>query len=319
MPGRLTRKWRPSLLAVLGLTVAAVLCLPLAGIVAVRYLWPVMGYQNAVVFVGVIVVVLAAGVAWALWRILLRPITALAALADRARAGQPAALVPPAHYGTEEMERLGRAVIGMGRTLQGREAVLRSYADHVTHELKSPLTVMRGAAELLDNDALAAADRAQLLDRIDDAADRMTALLDAQRALARAQEPLQSGQSLVAPLIDPLTRDHPGVTLEVQSDALLPLAPDGLRLVLHHLVANAAAAGARTVWLAATEDSLRVGDDGPGVSPGNRDRVFDPFFTTRRDQGGTGMGLPIVRRMLEAHGATITLEQGPGAVFLIRF
>lgn len=319
MPGRVADKWRPRLLWVLGLTVGAVLCLPLAGIVAVRYLWPVMGYQNAVVFVGSVVLLLAGAVAWALWRILLRPISALADLADRARQGQPGALSRLDHYGTQEMERLGRAVIAMGRTLQGREAVLRSYADHVTHELKSPLTVLRGAAELLDNDSLSAADRARLLDRIDNAADRMTALLDAQRALARAQEPLQAGVTRLAPLVAALTRDHPGVALEVVADADLPMAPDGLRLVLDHLVSNAEAAGARTVRLEAGADWLRVVDDGPGVSPGNRDRVFDPFFTTRRVQGGTGMGLPIVRRMLEAHGASIVLEDGPGARFLIRF
>ena len=318
-PGQAGSKWRPRLLWVLGLTVGAVLCLPLAGIVAVRYLWPVMGYQNAVVLVGFIVLFLAAAVAWALWRILLRPITALADLADRARQGQAGALGPLTHYGTEEMERLGRAVIGMGRTLQGREAVLRSYADHVTHELKSPLTVLRGAAELLDNDNLGPDDRAKLLDRIDNAADRMTALLDAQRALARAQEPLQVGRTRLAPLLAALTRDHPGVTLRIEVDADLPMAPDGLRLVLDHLLSNAAAAGARTVRLTAGPASLRVADDGPGISLGNRDRVFDPFFTTRRVEGGTGMGLPIVRRMLEAHGASIVLEDGPGAQFLIRF
>ena len=49
------------------------------------------------------------------------------------------------------------------------------------------------------------------------------------------------------------------------------------------------------------------------------DHIFDPFFTTRRDAGGTGMGLPIVRRMLEAQGASIRLLDVPGAVFQISF
>ena len=48
-----------------------------------------------------------------------------------------------AHYGTAEMQGLGQTILDMGRVLQGREAVLRSYADHVTHELKSPLTTLR--------------------------------------------------------------------------------------------------------------------------------------------------------------------------------
>jgi signal transduction histidine kinase len=64
---------------------------------------------------------------------------------------------------------------------------------------------------------------------------------------------------------------------------------------------------------------LVISDDGSGISPGNRDRIFDPFFTTNRDGGGTGMGLAIVRRLLSAHGATIALQDDPGAVFEIEF
>ena len=65
---------------------------------------------------------------------------------------------------------------------------------------------------------------------------------------------------------------------------------------------------------------LEVMDDGPGISPGNAEHIFDPFFTTRRDAGGTGMGLPVVRNLLHAHGATIRLIPSPeGAHFQIRF
>ena len=52
---------------------------------------------------------------------------------------------------------------------------------------------------------------------------------------------------------------------------------------------------------------MTVGDDGEGVSPNNRTQIFDSFFTTRRDSGGTGMGLAIVRAMLDAHGGAVRL------------
>jgi signal transduction histidine kinase len=52
---------------------------------------------------------------------------------------------------------------------------------------------------------------------------------------------------------------------------------------------------------------VKIRDNGEGVSPNNRAQIFDSFFTTRRDSGGTGMGLAIVRAMLEAHGGTIRL------------
>jgi signal transduction histidine kinase len=54
---------------------------------------------------------------------------------------------------------------------------------------------------------------------------------------------------------------------------------------------------------------ITVADDGEGVSPNNRSQIFDSFFTTRRDSGGTGMGLAIVRAMLDAHGGAIRLTE----------
>jgi signal transduction histidine kinase len=61
---------------------------------------------------------------------------------------------------------------------------------------------------------------------------------------------------------------------------------------------------------------VTVNDNGEGISPNNRARIFDSFSTTRREHGGTGMGLAIVRAMLEAHGGTIRLiDSEAGATF----
>lgn len=316
--GGITRKWRPPLFWVLALTVGAILSLPLAGLLALRGLAPILGTRQAILLIGGVILILSALVGYVLWRVLLRPITALAARAEAAAQGAPGALDPLSHYGTQEMERLGRNVLNMGRILQGREAVLRSYADHVTHELTSPLTVLRGAAELLE-DADTPAARRPLIDRINSATDRMMALLQAQRALAHAQDPMPAGQTAVSTLIPALARAHPGLVLHLAVDATQTVPPEALRIVLDHLIANAAAAGAGQVTLTACPGGLRIDDDGSGISDGNRARIFDPFFTTRRDTGGTGMGLPIVRRMLAAHGAMIELESGPGARFVLRF
>ena len=66
--------------------------------------------------------------------------------------------------------------------------------------------------------------------------------------------------------------------------------------------------------------SISVIDTGTGIQPQLLQRIFDPFFTTRREGGGTGMGLPIVRRMLQAHGGDIALAaEGPGARFVVTF
>ena len=311
-------KWRPRLGLVLGGTLVAVLCLPPAGIIALRRLTPELGYGFSFVLIGAAIVTATAILGFLLWRLLYGPIRTLAARARMAKAGNPAAFDPVPRYGTTEMRDLGRAMLDMGRVLQGREAVLRSYADHVTHELKSPLTVVQGAAELLEDDSLTPEARAQLLAQISQSTERMTALLDAQRALVRAQDPFAEGKTRLGALLPGLKAAHPSLAISIEGDRNLPLSADNLRLVLGHLVGNAAAHGATEVRLKAAPYSLTVSDNGPGVSAGNRSRIFEPFFTTRRTSGGTGMGLPIVRRLLEAHGAAIRLEEtDTGATFEI--
>lgn len=308
---RITRKWRPPLWLVVGLTLAVVLCLPIIGIVFVRYMWPVLGYREAVYGAGVGVLVATFVVGWGLWRILLRPVQAMRTRVAGLRSGADDALAPLDHYGTSDMQALGQSFLDMGRAQRGREAVLRGYADHVTHELKSPLTVVRGAAELLGSPDLEADERARLIAKIESAADRMTTLLDAQRALARAQEPVVTGQAQLSEIS--------GV-FDVVRDGVVPLPSEALQLVMDHLVGNARAHGASTVTASVEDGCLILQDNGTGVSDGNRDRIFEPFFTTRRETGGTGMGLSIVRRILEAHGAEIALAPSDaGARFIITF
>lgn len=320
MSRRIAEKWRPSLALILGSTVAAVLALPFVGIIGSRLVGRVTGYFEAQILFGGIIVVVAVVLAWVLWRILYGPIRALSYRAEKIKRGVPGALEPLQHYGTEEMQTLGQSMLDMGRVLQGREAVLRSYADHVTHELKSPLTVIRGAAELLAEGGLVAADRDRMIARIEAAAGRMSRLLDAQRALAQAQEPLGEGTALLSDTLAEAARDHSQLTVLGSGEVQLPMPQAQLLLVLGHLFSNAAAHGAKVVTVTAHRNGFDLRDDGPGISAGNRDRVFDPFFTTRREAGGTGMGLAIVRRMLEAHGVEIMLSpDGPGAGFEVRF
>jgi signal transduction histidine kinase len=75
----------------------------------------------------------------------------------------------------------------------------------------------------------------------------------------------------------------------------------------------------RTGLAGTGELRLTVSDDGPGISEANAKRIFQPFFTTARDQGGTGLGLAVVKSLLTAHRGSIQLAASqPGAVFEIR-
>ena len=120
-------------------TIGAMLLLPILALFVLSRLVQVTDFNTALLLTAIGAVGVGIVVGWVLLRILLRPITALAARADDIRTGQTDALAPLDHYGTSEMEAMGRSMRQMGKVLQDREAVLRSYADHVTHELKSPL------------------------------------------------------------------------------------------------------------------------------------------------------------------------------------
>ncbi|WP_400083607.1 sensor histidine kinase [Yoonia sp. R78084] len=308
MPRRVIRKWRPPLALVLGGTLAAVFFLPLIGIGYFRVAGGVLGWGETSWMIGLMAFVATVILGVLLWRLVLQPVRALTAYARNEGASDA-----PTHFGTPEFSQLGEAVLEMTAVLRGRETVLRSYADHVTHELKSPLTVIQGAAELLEDPDLEAADRVQLLRGIRENTARMEALLDGQRALARAQDVIAPGECLLSDVVGDI---GPAVVL---TDGLVPLPRDVMDVVARHLVGNALAHGAKTISFDYQVTHIVVQDDGAGISAGNRDRIFDPFFTTRRDAGGTGMGLPIVRQMLETQGASIRLLDAPGAVFRISF
>ena len=100
------------------------------------------------------------------------------------------------------------------------------------------------------------------------------------------------------------------------------MSAENLGIVLGHLADNALRHGAGRIEISAQvapgQVRLNVADDGGGISANNRARIFDNFFTTRREQGGTGMGLAIVRAMLGAHGGTIELAGSTkGACFKV--
>jgi signal transduction histidine kinase len=144
-------------------------------------------------------------------------------------------------------------------------------------------------------------------------------------ALARAERPHASEPVELAALLHALPARWPELAAVdtdaiVGAPALLHGSPTQLRTLLDNLIDNAFLhGGERTlVRVRALRDAERgeigvaVVDDGPGISPANRDKVFERFFTTKREAGGTGLGLAIVRRIVETHGGRIELDSAPG-------
>lgn len=311
---RIRRKWRPPLALILGGTLGAVFLVPLLGLVYLRLWGNVLGWGEAAWLIFWLALAATGVLAVLLWRLVLRPVRALTRYARAKQRGED--VQAPDHVGTPELGTLAASVMAMGDSLNSRAEGLRAYAGHVTHELKSPLTAIRGAAELLQGNP-SDAERAALSGTISEAADRMQTLLDDLARHARAAESAGPGSARLTEAI--ATLEAP-VQVTVAGDAELPMAAEDIRTILTQLIGNAADHGATEVTLLATPDQLAITDNGPGISDGNRDRIFDPFFTTRREAGGTGMGLSIVRRLVEARGARIRLDESAGgATFVIAF
>lgn len=248
------------------------------------------------------------------WRFVTRPIRALIRRTDAMEAN--ARWDPLDHYGTREIETLAHSFQALTERLHQSHDALTTYTAHVSHEMKSPLTSIKGAAELMQDD-MPAEIRARFLGNIRKDAARIEDLLARMRDYSAVGATALQGSCVVAEVLPTVA----GLTVNVTPPgAKVPLPGDILAMALTHLLENAADHGANTVQISVGASGMSVEDDGAGISDGNRDRVFEPFFTTRRDDGGTGMGLNIVRSAVEAAGGSIALRpSAKGARFAITF
>lgn len=272
------------------------------------------------------IVVAASAIGLMFVRTIARPMAELATRAEEIRAGRSGAIGPLKRHGTREIASLTQSFMIMARRLSDRSDYLSGFANHVSHELKSPLTAIRGAAELMrdSESAMSSEQRERFLNNVLTDAERISVLLDRLRDMARADNPELGGESDLAESVRALSDRFDGldVILEGAAEAKFAMSGENTQIVLGHLLDNSRHHGADRVVIAAQEQagSLRIAvrDNGRGVSAGNRARIFDPFFTTRRAEGGTGMGLGIVRALLRAHGGDIALEESEsGASFVL--
>lgn len=216
-----------------------------------------------------------------------------------------------------------------------RLAALGQLSAGVSHELDNPIGVILGYAELtleesepgspLNEYAAVVREEARRCKRI------IAGLLDFSRPSSGIAEDLDL-RSLIADLVDHLQEQRPfrrvAWDLELGADPVVIHAdPDSMRQVLINLALNAAQAmdheGTITVLLGAGPElsgqgcTIRFSDTGKGVPQGQEDRIFDPFYTTKRRGEGTGLGLSICRKLVEEAGGWIRALPGPGGVFEI--
>lgn len=256
-------------------------------------------------------------------RLVSRPITELLDRTRRIADGDAGAIRPLEHHGTREMAGLASGFLDMARKLQARSDTLKTFATHVSHELKSPLTSIQGAAELLreGGEDMTAEQRRRFHDNIAEDTQRLNALVRRLIELARAENAEAAGQSTLA---DAVRQAIPTPSISVRviagGDVAMQISAENLGMILTNLAENSARHSASTLLLSATRSGnvviVAAQDDGEGVAEAHRDRIFEPFFTTRRAAGGTGLGLGIVTALLKTHNGRIELADSPrGARF----
>jgi signal transduction histidine kinase len=265
-------------------------------------------------------------------RTITRPMHELVGRAGRIARGDRDAFQPLAHYGTREFAQLSKSFLDMAEQLSRRSDYIATFSAHLTHELKSPLTSIKGASELLleslqsKTETLTRMEQKNFVSNIIGDVDRLDTMTQRLRELARAEGAPQNEQSELATVIAGLKSRYPTRAISADGclDRTIGMSGEKALIVLSHLTDNAIRHNARNVRLEATENgsavTLTVSNDGDPISESNRDKIFDAFFTTRRDTGGTGMGLAIAQAIMTSHTGSIRLLPGDrGAAFELQF
>lgn len=226
--------------------------------------------------------------------------------------------------GGDEIAVLASTFNSMLDRLEAAFTTQRAFVDDAGHELRTPITIIRGHLELLGDDPQ---ERAETIELVMDELDRMTRLVEEMLLLAKAERPgfLDVEPVEIGALLDDLLARVPalgdrrweieGDPAEVQADrqrltqAVLNLAGNAVRHTRPGdtiAVGSASRGGEARIW---------VRDTGSGIAPEEQERIFERFVrasTGRPREDGAGLGLAIVRAIAEAHGGRVELDSGLG-------
>ncbi|MFN7937057.1 MAG: HAMP domain-containing sensor histidine kinase [Bryobacteraceae bacterium] len=222
--------------------------------------------------------------------------------------------------------------------------VQMEFVASVSHELRTPLAVIRTAAHNLKGGVVSSTKQVQRYGTlIVDESERLTTIVEQVLRFANAKAGRTIAQQTptdVRTILDEtlaststvLDDSHCQIESRIEDNLPPVLAdPNALKHAIQNLLTNAAKYGCEGGWIGITASSpddatveIRVADRGPGIPPEERNQIFDPFFRGRRavdDQiHGTGLGLNLVKRIIDAHKGTVTVhsEPGKGTEFVLR-
>jgi signal transduction histidine kinase len=276
----------------------------------------------------------------AIWisKAIARPIVALTELTRTYL--QNGILQAPTVAGTGEVGELSRTFVQMVRNIDmsqrnlvraSKLAIVGEMSSVIAHEVRTPLGILRSSAQMLQREASISAESKELVGFIESETERLNRLVSAMLDMARPRSPIYVPTDIhallnrtVAMLTAQATQKQVTIALHLQAapatiecdseqmtQVFLNLLMNGLQILAHGgRIDIATGNDANGVW-------IEIADDGPGIAPEERSRIFEAFFFRR--EGGVGLGLAIVQQIVTAHGGQIEAmeSRSGGALFRV--
>ncbi len=262
--------------------------------------------------------------------LLAQPIKELTAQVRKVTLGEAKTIQLSKQPNTAELAELAHGFIKMSEALEARNHYIKDFASHVSHEFKTPLTSMQGALELLQDHAeeMSLEQKETFYHHLFDDIERLEHLVTRLLALARADAmPMNTDAVDLALSLKKIQSVYAKKQLNIifnikKTRCYLKIDADSFHTILLNLAENSLQHGASllqiTLKKSENKATLFFQDNGSGISKANQSKILTPFFTTRREQGGTGLGLGIITSLLQnVDGSIEVLKSNKGALLKI--
>ena len=282
------------------------------------------GLRGTFFRLGVVAILLSAALAWFLASRLTRPLRRLTELSQEVAEEDLTVRVPLDQAGTDEVRTLALSFNQMLDRLEDSFARQRAFVADASHDLRTPLTIVRGQIEVLARSPDPSREEVEkVAASVGDAVRRMERLVDDLLILARSESRGQAEveRQPVGPLLEAeregrLESERERIEIGAVTEAEASFDREAISRALSNLVENALrySGPEGRVVLSAEESAgelvISVDDDGPGIPSADRERIFDRFARLDRarssDTGGSGLGLAIVRTLVESGGGKVS-------------
>ncbi|MDH5356624.1 MAG: HAMP domain-containing histidine kinase, partial [Gammaproteobacteria bacterium] len=275
-------------------------------------------YRSELIIAALILILMVLAISAITALTLTRPIEAVTRQAEQVARGKSDSVVPLQQPVTNEVSQLSNAVLQMAEHLEARAQYIQDFASQISHAFKTPLTAMRGAIELLQDHQydMSDDDKNRFLNNLDEDTEYLQNLVQRLLELARA-DTIRPGndRTLVTPVIELVAQRSRRLGLDVNiethsNDKAALISTEILQSIFENLFDNARQHGADQINVSleyATDAAslkpvcvITIADNGSGISIANQEFIFQPFFTTARGQGGSGLGLAVTSSLLNA-------------------